>query len=107
MHFGRSFDRSSASCRESPRKVDETAFWIDVNELDAHAIADVESSCTFDDFAFGNRLADPDPRAFLGRAGHDAVELLADAIDEQECRRRLADLTLDLRGVLLLRRAVR
>ena len=89
-----------------PREVDEATLGIDVHELDAHAIADVEPGRAFDDFAFGDRLADSYPRAFLGRARHDAVELLADAIDQQQCGRGFADLALDLVGVLFLRRAV-
>src|SRR5690242_6131033 len=89
-----------------PSKVDEAAPGIDVYELDAHAIADVEAARAFHDFAFGDWFADSHPRAFVGGAGDDAVELLADAIHQQQSGRSLADLALDLRGAFLLRSAV-
>jgi hypothetical protein len=59
--------RSRKRISARPREVDEAALGIDVHELDANAISDIESGRSFHDFAFGNRLADSYPRAFFGR----------------------------------------
>src|SRR6185436_13652900 len=86
----------------SPGKIDEPPLRIDVDELDGNTIADVEPGSTPDDFALGDGLHDSHPRAFVGRARHDALEALSDAIEQQQRSRGLADLALDLRRVLLL-----
>ena len=60
-----------------------------------------------DDAPFGRRPRDAHPRPLVRRAGHDAAERRADARRQQQRRRGLAHLPLDLRRVVLLQRAMR
>ena len=76
------------------------------DELDAHAIADVEALESAHDPAFGGRPGNAHPGSLVRRAGDDGVEALADARFEQQRRGRLAHLPLHLGGVVLLLGAV-
>jgi hypothetical protein len=60
-------------------KVDEAARYIGADKLHANAIADIELLESAHEPALGDRPGNAYPRSFLGRPGHDAVELRADA----------------------------
>src|SRR5512132_91620 len=55
----------------SADEVDEAALDVGVDELHPHAVADVEPLEAADELAFDGGVEDADPRALLGRAGHD------------------------------------
>src|SRR5436190_8665276 len=96
--------KALASC--DAREVDEPALDVGADELHPHAVADVETLGALLELALDRRLEQPHPGALLGSAGDDAVELLPDALFEEQRRRRLAHLALDLGGVVFLVGAV-
>jgi len=59
-------------------EVYETALDVGVDEFDANGIAHFESLKTEREPAFGRRLEEPNPGAFVRCAGDDGVELLSD-----------------------------
>ena len=83
-------------------KVDESARDVGPDELYAHPVTDIEALESADDPAFGRRAGDAHPRSLLRCAGHDGIEPRADARGEEQRRRRLHDLPLHLRRVVLL-----
>ena len=88
-------------------EVDEAALRVRVHELHAHPVADVEPLLTTLDATLDRRVEDADPRALGRRAGHDAVELLADAARQETRGRSLPHHPLDLLRAVLLERAFR
>src|ERR1700730_16841561 len=83
-----------------------TALDVGVDEFDSHVIADIEPLRSAHDLPFNAGLPDADAGALLGRAGHDRIELRSDPGGQQKRGRRLLDLPLDLRRVVLLLGAV-
>src|SRR5439155_26782547 len=67
----------------------------------------VEPLLTALDAALHRRVEDADPRALRRGAGHDAVELLADASRQETRGRGLPHQPFDLLGAVLLERAFR
>ena len=55
-------------------KVYETALDVGVNQFDVDVVAHVETMETALQPAFGRRLEEPDPRAFVRCAGDDGVK---------------------------------
>src|SRR6185295_9070388 len=86
-----------------PDEVDEPAFDVGRDQLDAELVADPEAFPSLRELPFDRGIEDPDPRPLVRGARDDAVEALADPTLEKERRRRFADLPLDLvRGVFHL-----
>ena len=66
--YGQAAGRACGSTRPAlqhlgPHEVDEAALDVGADELDAHAVADVEALAPVDDLALDGGPADPHPRA--------------------------------------------
>src|SRR5205807_183095 len=90
-------DRASRDARE----IDEAPLDVRAHELDAHPVGDVEPLDAPHDLAVHRRREHPHPRSLVAGTRDDRVESLADAGGEQQRRRRLPHLALDLGGVVL------
>src|SRR5260370_144985 len=88
------------------REIHVAALHVGRDQLDPHAVADVEPLPAAHQLALHVRLPDPHPRALVGRPGNEGVEGLADPRLHQQRRSRFPHLTLDLVRVVLLLRAV-
>src|SRR5262252_8008597 len=89
-----------------PREVDEAVLEVGRDQLDPQLLPDPDALPALDELALDGRIEDADPGSLVRRARHDSVEALADPRLEQQRCRRLAHLTLDLLGVVLLFGAV-
>ena len=87
--------------------IDESERRVGAHQLDPYRVADVEAFEAADDATFDGRMRNAHPGAFRRCAGYDGVELRADSVLEQQRLRRLLDLALDLRCVVLLLRGDR
>src|SRR5258708_25025557 len=105
------FTPSPAPCKarapgSGALEVDEAALDVGALQRHLHSIADVEAVGAAHEAALDGRPRDPHPRALVRGAGDERVETLAEAVLEQQRRRRLPHLALDLRGVVFLLGAV-
>ena len=64
-------------------KIDKALLYVDADEFDSEAIADIESLSAFDELSLDRRLKHSNPGSFFGRAGHQGVEDLADPSGEK------------------------
>ena len=64
-------------------KIDKALLYVDADEFDSEAIANVESMSTFDQLSLDGRLEHSNPGALFRRPGHQGVEDLPDTPREK------------------------
>jgi hypothetical protein len=90
----------------NPGKINETALDIRVNQFYAEMIPHFQTLEPARESAFGGRLEQPYPRAFVSGAGDNRVELPADLAGQEQCRGGFIDPPLNFGGGILLIRAM-
>src|SRR4030095_17087798 len=88
-------------------KIDEATLDVGVDELNGHAVADIEPVKAPDDASFRRRPRNPNPSPLVRGAGHDALERRSDPRGQQQRCCRLCNLPFDLGRILLLLGAMR